>query len=126
MSKENRWVYSYELQTVTQVVGMNAVYADSHPSEKGKFHLVAFPIYFMGVAKVTRTEYCDVGAGLDLRKVQTLDEGTTIVGLELADGYFEVCNDADNFAGLLRDGEPIHDATGFLSSKYQLASTTEI
>lgn len=112
----------FEILNVTPVENMLAVYAQPHPTEHGKHHLVPEPIYFIGVAKV-ETKFYEMQPGCNSQCVDRCDSGTRVVGLVLAEGYFDVCNEAGNFAGLMREGDNILDANGFLDeSKYPLGS----
>ena len=124
MGKDKWDVDDYEVISVTAVDGMVAVYAYEHPTEKGKFYLHHEPLSFVGVAKVF-TKFYERVAGKDYgHVVQTVSNGTKVVGIDLSEGYFTVCNEADNFAGIMREGDNICDATGCLSIlKYPLTET---
>lgn len=105
-------VDTFELLNVVPVTDMFAVYAVPHPTQHGKFCLEKSPIHFIGVAKVTEITYrlCDV---ISKKRVDN-----RIVGVDLADGYFTVCDEANNFAGLMKDGDQIDSITGCLVAQY--------
>lgn len=123
MSKKDKWnVDDYEVISVTAVDGMCAVYAYEHPTEKGKFYLHKEPLHFVGVVKVTTKVYERVAGQNYGHVVQTASNGTKVVGIDLSEGYFTVCNEADNFAGIMLEGDKINDATGCLNiHKYPLS-----
>lgn len=122
MTSTKQWqVEYYEILSVTQVTGMYAVYAGKSDSEERKYELFKHPIYFIGVAKVKIVTMEMFEKEKNSRVVHEELQGTRVVGLELSNGFFDICNEANNFAGLLMEGEPIENATGFLDpSEYPL------
>jgi hypothetical protein len=99
----------YQVRQIALTDDYLAVYADDE-AEDGSVSLYATPVEALGVAdEITRTFDRDgrlIGAPVVIPGV--------IVGLELADGYFEVSNECSNFAGLCRKGKDIYQATGCL------------
>lgn len=108
----HRQVRRFELLSITPVTGWQAVFAQESEKHEGKFYLFSGPVYMMGVAKVLIDTYVDDVC------VKTDDGGNQIVALTHDDGYFEIADDAENFAGVCRDGEDIYEATRNLSSNY--------
>jgi len=96
--------------------GFVAVFAmDSETSDK--CWLESVPIDLLAVVDVVeKTLEGKIGAvGREVGR----EEYTDVVGLELDDGFFQVVNDASNFAGLQRVGEDINDAIGSLHVEYR-------
>ena len=118
-----RWtVDSFELINVVPVDKMFAVYAVPHPTQKEKFCLEKSPIHFIGIAKVTTHFWTRNEQTKRAVSLGNEPEGTRVVGIDLCEGYFSVCDEADNFAGLMKDGDDIDNAIGCLSSSYPLAN----
>ena len=107
MSQEIRDRESYELISVQMVADLDAVYAIKN--DDGTYCLQSWPIDALGMARVTTTRH------LGRTKLFDRDDGTKIVGLELSEGYWHICDECDNFAGLVKRGDDIWEATGCLS-----------
>lgn len=108
MKKVKRWQTSdYEIQSVTQVTGMYAVYVLEDLSEKGKFYLERYPINFLGVVSVETTTYEKFEWEENSRIVNTENLGNLVVGLELGCGHFQICDEVKNFCGLSTEEQPI-------------------
>lgn len=113
-----RWQFDeFQLLQVTPCHKMLAVYAMEDESQPGKHKLEAYPIHFIAVAKVT-TRFLErpksapkYTCGMEYQKPDVRND---IVGLDLVDGLFEVCNEASNFAGYCREGDDISLATDYL------------
>lgn len=114
-----RWDYTdYKILQIIQCTGMQAVYAYDDVDNPGKYKLEANPIRFLAVANMT-TRFCerskDSPLSISPREYRDAEVENVIVGVELTDGYFVVCNDADNFAGYCFEGDDISSATAYLS-----------
>jgi hypothetical protein len=122
----DKWSHdNYELLQAFQCKGVLSVWAMEDENNPGKHKLEAIPIHFMAVAKVT-TRYFQKPTGANYRSVQQYREPyteTRLVGLDLADGYFEVCEEASNFAGYCMEGDDISKATGCLDGKFDIQSS---
>lgn len=118
----NEWTTeTFELINVVPAADMFAVYAVPHPTQEGKFYLEEDRIHFLGIAKVNEHTYQGDDHSMLSKLIKTRQLPNRVVGLDLCEGYFSVCDEADNFAGLMKDGDDINDATGCLSSSYPLA-----
>lgn len=93
------------------------MYAEDDDENEGKFKLVAYPIRFLAIAKRTRKflekpkDAPEMTVG---RECESPEVDNVVVGLDLADGLFDVCNEMSNFAGYCFEGEDISQATGYL------------
>jgi len=109
-------VKDYTIRQIMPATGFVAVFAmDSETSDK--CWLESVPIDLLAVVDVVeKTLEGKIGAvGREVGR----EEYTDVVGLELDDGFFQVVNDASNFAGLQRVGEDINDAIGSLHVEYR-------
>lgn len=116
----------YEILQVIQCTGIQAVYAQEDEANPGKFRLEGGPIELLAVAKKTTTfleKAKDAPIATRWRKCKDAEVENVIVGLELIDGSFEVCNEASNFAGYCRDGDDITKATAHLPTRDYPLST---
>jgi hypothetical protein len=104
---------SYELKSIIQVEKMYAVYAVEHPTEQGKYRLSKTPLHFMGLAEA-KTERMRVTGDFSSEVLYVDDISNEPVGVCFYSGYPEICNEADNFAGILHEGDPIENADGCL------------
>lgn len=117
MADKKQWsVDHYTVISVTQVSGMFAVYAYDHPTENGKFYLHKEPLHFVGIAKVRTSVMRTDSNGKTCSRISELENGTQVVGLDLSEGFFTVCDEACNFAGLMREGDDIDNVTGCLNT----------
>jgi hypothetical protein len=90
-----------------------AVFAEEAPD--GLVDLEAQSIDAVGVARVTRRMFLVDESGAEvIGHEREPDVITDVVGLWLADGYFQIVNESSNFAGLARVGDDISQATGCL------------
>jgi hypothetical protein len=98
----------YEVRQIVLTDDYMAVYAECEHAD-GTVTLHARPVQALGVAdEITRRFE-------DLREVGRPEvHPGQVVGLELAEGWFEVVNEYANFAGLCRKGGDIYKATGCL------------
>jgi hypothetical protein len=96
----------YRLLSVIPVTDMLAVWAVDHPD--GGFYLESEPLHFIGLAEWKH--YIWEGR----RKKYLEDYGPTVVGLCVSDGYFHVCEEFEDFAGMCHVGDDITEATGSL------------
>lgn len=109
----------YDIQQVCETDKYCAVYAveAEEGNRGGPLKLISFPLLAIGVASVKRYSNTILSPGKIANNSTTLDETTTqVVGLLFAEGGFEVCNEASNFAGLALVGEDISKVTWFLDS----------
>ncbi len=118
--KMHRWQYdSYEVLNITPCTGYLAVWAVDCEDGSGECEMWSHPVDALSVARVTTTFLerpfgsSKVGVEYAQREVRN-----KIVGLELLDGWFDVVQDADNFAGLCREGDDIQQMDGCLKPKY--------
>lgn len=112
---------SYELLQIAPVSGVEAIYAVAQEVD-GSAILDSWPIDAIGVAKVTTRyfEYPDVYDGTS-REYKKPTFSREVVGLQLNEGWYSVCNEADNFAGLMKTGQNREDSAGCLDrEKYTL------
>ena len=113
-----RWEYDqYELLSITPCENVLAVYAEEDTEEEGMFKLAAYPIRFLATAKRTtrfRQKPKNSPPGTVGMEYAEPDVENVVVGLELENGWFSVCNEMDNFAGYCFRGEDISNATGYL------------
>jgi hypothetical protein len=122
-----RWEYDeYKILQLIQCAGVQAVYAQDDEDNPGKYKLEGYPIRFLAVAKKT-TRFFEKPKDLPLtiraREYRDAEVDNVIVGVELAGGYFVVCNDASNFAGYCHEGDDITNATAYLSYRDYPLST---
>lgn len=117
------WEYdSYEIRQIVLTTEYQAVYAEE--DKNGDCTLRAYPLDALGVATVSRHFLRRSITDRPAKKYQPGEEyqppdiTQDIVGLDLADGYFQVVQDANNFAGIARKGEDINQATGYLEYEY--------
>jgi hypothetical protein len=98
----------YEVRQIVLTDDYQAVYADCEQAD-GSVTLYARPVQALGVAdEITRRFE-------DMRAVGRPEvHPGQVVGLVLAEGWFEVVNEYANFAGLCRKGGDINAATGCL------------
>lgn len=101
----------YKILQVVPVHDMLAVFADEDGS------LYTCPIYFLALAEVTpckTTYHDDVSKGSWHIQEEHGEIYQDVVGLDLAGGQFDICNDLENFAGLCRVGDDPDDAIAYL------------
>ena len=107
------------LDVPTEYKAIWAFADDEKDAVHGPHHLEAREIEALGVVEVTQTTYRRAkdqgGRGV---AVET-SEYNSVVALELADGYWQVCNDCSNFAGIMREGQALGDCIGELDSTWR-------
>ena len=113
-----RWKFDeFEILQVIQCSDVLAVYAIQAGAHPEKYKLESWPIHFLAVAKVT-TRFMERPKDADTtvisRERKSPEVCTAVVGLELSDGSFEVCNEASNFAGYCMKGDDISEACYYL------------
>jgi hypothetical protein len=114
VSKVTDWSYEeYELLQVVLTREFEAVYAGEKDGD-GLHPLTSWRVDAIGVARVT-TRYVVGEIGKRIHRVVRKTVVNEIVGLEFEDGYWQVCNEASNFAGLMKSGGDIREATGCLN-----------
>lgn len=116
----------YEILQVVPAAGYVAVYIQTR-SEDGARYLSAEPIHLLAVVRVAEKtwEYPN-NIGRPGRIVSEEPARTEVVGIDLSDGYFQVCNEACNLAGYARDGEDIHAAIGLNAEAHRLPTLDEL
>lgn len=109
MSAEDSYynVDSYEILQVIPVSGYSAVFSQPHPTEEGKLLLEPEPIHFLGLVKVTVESFVRRSGFKSSISLGSECIGNRLLGLTLCGGFFDVCDEASNFAGLIRDGDDI-------------------
>ena len=110
----------FEILNVSQCNGILAVYAEDDESNPGMHKLVAYPVNFIAVAKVTIRHMKDKGSYV--RECEPATVRNEVIGIELIEGWFAPCEEACNFAGYCMEGEDISKAVGMLDiRKYPLS-----
>ena len=129
---EDKYRWETEFYKVLQAFpceNLLAVYAECDDEHPGFYTLKSYPVHFLAVAKVT-TRFYERKAINDIAGFQQYDEPyiqNEIVGLQLSEGYWSVCNELGGFAGLCHAGEDITAATGCLDkSKYPLHEKVDV
>jgi hypothetical protein len=89
-----------------------AVFADKQAD--GSCRLISNPIDLLALANAT-TKWWRGHPG----KVYDTHTERVVVGVEMVEGTFQICQEADNFAGLCRAGDDISRATWFLKPEYK-------
>ena len=111
---ESDW---YDILSVVPAANLLAVFAYEIESgeDAGMYELVAEPIRFLAVCKVT-TKHCrGVKGEIGKVKIDYEESRNEVCGLQLYEGgVFEVVNEASNFAGLMYEGDDINQCTGHL------------
>lgn len=97
----------YRLIQVVPTNDFLAVYSDEIPDGSGALELITDPIDALGVAKVYEHR---LGCKPEWSH-------NAVVGLHLENGYFDICDTNSNFAGLVRKGGDVANATGCLPIK---------
>jgi len=109
-----RWESTaYHLLTVAPVAGLLSVWAEDRPD--GSCRLYATRCLAIGVEEVVTTLW---EAGSPARKVESYEPRREVVHLDLSDGFWHVCEEAENFAGGCPEGEDIYRATGCLRGEH--------
>ena len=105
---------SYKILQIIPASGYRAVYAHLVNAETGEFRLESDGIDFLAICRVTENEYGRDEHGLE-RECETFITNE-IVGLQLdVTGEWMITNDAENFAGLCRDGDDITKVDYYLN-----------
>ncbi len=118
MAKNKVKTHTFETYKLLQIIPTDdflAVYVVDATDGQGK-ELQAWPVDALGLATVTvRTQrYEDRDGGrVKLHEEEALEENE-IVGLELVDGEWCICQENSNFAGFCRKGGDIQKATAHL------------
>jgi hypothetical protein len=86
------------------------VWAEPVDDKEGPHYLTCEPFDLLGLAEVTETYY-------DSERVpkETMTY-TDVVALSLVEGYWHILNEYDKCAGIMKEGQPITNCTGELSS----------
>ena len=120
-SKDGFDYWEYTDYEILQIVPTNEYRAVYCIEEDGKASLQAWAIDALAVAKAT-TRFMrrpsDAKSFVAGRDCQDPDTRNEVVGVNLADGFWEVCNQVANFAGLCRVGQDISQCTGELRPEY--------
>lgn len=111
----------YKLLSVVLTDKVFAVLAQEHP--EGGHYLERFPLDAIGVASVVESYWevirDDNDSHVSDRIIRSDPPYRHIVGLELAEGWFQIINEASNFAGLCKEADDPYECTGELNmSKY--------
>lgn len=93
--------HTYELLQVFPANGVLAIWIDDF---NGPPKIDLEKIDFLGLAKHTKTVYTRPGPGHSHRQLGK-DTENIVVGLSLAEGCFQICNECGNFAGLCKEGD---------------------
>lgn len=122
----DRWeVAEFKLLQVLPAGGFQAVYAEDDEANPGKFKLVASKLAFLALAeRTTRSFSRPKNAPKTMSGEEYGEPGVAnvLVGLDMAEGGFMVCEALDNFAGYCLEGGDITEATGHLvMSHYPLS-----
>ncbi len=95
--------------------GFQVVYS---MEKDGDYELVSYPCEMLAVAKVVTKTYRRPKGSDEAGAVVKKRKSMQVVALELAEGYWQVCNDSANFAGIKRVHDNIDEATGCLNVAY--------
>ena len=82
-------------------------------------HLEALPIEALAVAECITSHYRRPVGSKEAGTVYATEKHNTIVVLECVEGWWQVANEANNFAGIMRDGQDIADCCGELDHHYR-------
>lgn len=92
MSKKKSYEHiTYNLLQITLCTGLYAI----HKDDEGK-DAFTYPLAAVGVA----TETIEFKTDPLLEPFETLGDKNVVVGLDLSEGYFEICNEDSNFVGI--------------------------
>jgi hypothetical protein len=109
----------FKLLSVQFVSGFEVVFAVDESGD-GLLDLVSRPIEAIGVAEVyeslIRGDWFN-GKWTELSRTKT-ETWTDVVALELEGGFWQVLNENDNYAGMMKSGGNIENAIGNLTGKY--------
>ena len=106
----------YEILQVTPCSEYLGVWVVEQPDSPGRYTLEARPLHLIGAARVLTRHWEETpGRPYEYREPT---QHYQVVGLDLAEGSFEVVNGCKNFSGLCRQGEDIWAAVGELEADY--------
>lgn len=110
---------TFELLSITPCENVLAVYAEEEDEEK-KPVFRSYPVRFLALAKATTRFFKKEKGAPDWGKVEHRDEEVEniVVGLDLAEGYFDICNKMGNFSGYCFVGDDISKATSYLNMEW--------
>jgi len=115
------WDYSeYKLLSLMPVSGIFCVFCCEQ--EDGSFKQQGFPLDVLCVAEVTvvtRRRRSDLPRGEGVEVVsEVVDDNNSIVGASLTEGHFQICEQASNFSGYMKEGDDIEDVTWYLEPEH--------
>ncbi len=85
----------------------------------GPHHLEAQEIEVLGVAEVTAKTYRRPRGSKQPGVVVETAKYTSVVVLELTEGFWQVSNECSNFAGIMSEGQELGDCIGELDGKFR-------
>lgn len=111
------WTYSdYRILQIMPGDGYLVVYA---MEKDGKTYLESRPCEMLAVVDVTTVDYRrHKSAKLSDYEEIEKNESSDVAALCLSGGWWEVCNQDSNYAGMCRVGEDISEVTGYLTRDY--------
>lgn len=110
---------NFDLRSFQLVTGFEAVFAVDEKGD-GLLDLISEPIDAIGVAEV-----CEEWVhgqwinGKWFEKSRSKAEiSTCLVAMRLMDGWWQILEENDNYAGMMKSGENIENAVGCLTGEY--------
>ena len=110
-------VSDFKLLQVFPVTDYLAVYAEEDQDDPTKYKLVAHPIHLLALADVVESTI-ESGDGKPVRVLSIHDPFRAIVGVDLSEGGFDICNEDRKFAGICREGDDISKVDWHLNIEY--------
>lgn len=115
--RTNYEIDDYEILSVAPTNDFVAVYVDE--GLDGQCDLIANRVDAIGLVRITR-RYVEGVKGYHYdEEIDDPDTWTEIAGLELIDGTWERCEEACNFAGLMRVGDDISRFNSLIDKRYR-------
>lgn len=115
-------VEHFEVLGVCPATNLKALYAVPSDKQKGYFRLECQDVDFVATVKVTEKWYSG-NDGLQIQPTRVVQAVNRVVGLDLSEGYFTVCDEASNFIGLIREGQDITDL--YIPSDFPLETSNQ-
>lgn len=118
MDCSSKWeTKKYKLKSVQLTDKFVAVYADL--GDDGLSDLRSTPVHAICVATITEKFWEGNQSSRMSWVLRRQEVSTDLIGMILSDGWFQIVNEDDNFAGLMEVGGNMHEATGCLKGKYR-------
>lgn len=87
---------------------------DAQP--RGEHRLVAEEIEAFGVVEITTTHYRRAKGHEGAGTIESTDVNSDIAVLMCIEGWWQVANECNNFAGIMKEGQDIEECCGLLDA----------